>query len=134
MIWKTKTHLFTATVCQKTGEHCPALARMAEKLAQAMATAAPVTAEDFEIAGSSELAHCPAGCAARFEASHESIRIFCGVDTDADGDRLNRFADMILRPAGRAMPSGLLSQTPCAVLEAIPTERNTAEATINATI
>ncbi|TMV06794.1 hypothetical protein FGK63_11760 [Ruegeria sediminis] len=123
MIWKTDTHLFSATLCQQTGEPCPALARMAEKLAGAMTTAAPMTAEDFKVEGTCTLEHCPSGCAARFEAGHGRIRVFCGVDADADGDRLNQFADMLLHPEAGFLPSGWLTRMPCALLEGIPIEQ-----------
>lgn len=34
MIWKTKTHEFSATVCQRTGKTCPALARLARSISK----------------------------------------------------------------------------------------------------
>lgn len=120
MIWKTNSHIFTATLCRHTGRTCPALARMAEKLAQAMDKAKPVTTEDFEIEGNSTLKNCPHACSARFRASHERIRIFCDVGADEDGNRLDQFADTLLSPEAVMLPAGWLAQPPCALLEAVP--------------
>ncbi len=117
MIWKTKTHEFTATVCQKTGKTCPALARMASAIAQAMETAVPATTPDFEIEGSSELTHCPEGCTARFQAQTDRIRVFCGTDVEASIDTLDGYADMMFGTTFSAMPADLLANPPCAMLE-----------------
>lgn len=125
MIWKNDTHLLMATTCQNTGETCPALMRMAEKLTQAMTTAKPMTTEDFEIEGNSSLIHCPKACPARFQASHGRIRIFCGVDDQADMAKLNLFADAMLSSEGSAfVPVG--GPTPCAMVEALPSAHSKA--------
>lgn len=123
MIWKTDTHLLTATTCQHTGSTCPALVRMAENLTQAMTTAKPVTTEDFEIQGNNTLTHCPKACPAKFQASHDRIRIFCGVAEEADMGRLNLFADALLSPDNRGFvsPGG---PVPCAMVEALPAIQN----------
>jgi len=120
MIWKTASHLFTATVCQKTGATCPAVQEMAEKLSQAMVASRNVTDEDFEIEGNSVLKHCPQECPARFVASHDRIRIFCGVTPAADTEDLNRFANALFDPHPCAMTAGTFER-PCALAEAVPT-------------
>ena len=119
MIWKTNSHLFTATVCQHTGETCPAVQRMAEKLSQAMVASKPMTSDDFEIEGNSVLKHCPMECPARFTASHDRIRIFCGVTPEAETDDLNRFADALFDPHPQPMAAGIYHR-PCAMAEAVP--------------
>ncbi|WP_240336760.1 hypothetical protein [Tropicibacter sp. Alg240-R139] len=119
MIWKTNTHLFTATVCQHTGKTCPAVQRMAEKLSQAMEASKPVTSDDFEIAGNSVLNHCPMECPAKFEASHDRIRIFCGVTPEAETEDLNRFADALFDPHPHPLTSTRFER-PCAIVEAEP--------------
>jgi len=117
MIWKTKTHQFTATVCQKTGKPCPALAQMARAVVQAMEAAVPATTPDFEVEGSSELAYCAQGCMARFRAQKDLIRLFCGTSTDASVDRLDEYADMMFGPDVTMRPAGMLTTPPCAMLE-----------------
>ncbi|SLN15694.1 hypothetical protein TRL7639_00269 [Falsiruegeria litorea R37] len=124
MIWKTNTHLFSATVCQHTGKTCPAVQRMAEKLSQAMVASKPMTSDDFEIEGNSVLKHCPMECPARFTASHDRIRIFCGVTPEAETEDLNRFADALFDPQPRPMPAGTFER-PCALAEAVPTNIET---------
>ncbi len=118
MIWKTKTHEFTATVCQRTGKPCPALAQMARALTQAMSTARPVTTDEFQVEGSSELSHCPDGCTARFRAHPDQVRVFCGTDPEVETDRLDDYADMMFGSTFSTLPSSLLANPPCAMLEA----------------
>lgn len=118
MIWKTETHEFIATVCQRTGKTCPALARMARAMAQAMTTAGPVATREFEIEGSSELTHCPDGCTARFRAGPDQIRFFCGSDMSVETNALDEYADMMFGSANTALPSSILSSPPYALLEA----------------
>ncbi|MEX0306224.1 MAG: hypothetical protein AB3N12_02450 [Ruegeria sp.] len=118
MIWKTNTHEFIATVCQRTGTPCPALAQMARALTQAMSVARPVTASEFEIEGSSELTHCPEGCVARFRAQPGQIRVFCGIDPETETNRLDNYADMMFGTEFSSLPSDLLKSPPCAMLEA----------------
>ncbi len=117
MIWKTKTHEFSATVCQKTGKPCPALAQMARALADAMATAQPATNSEFEVEGSGELAHCADGCTARFRADHAQIRVFCGIGSDTPSAILNAYADLMFGQDTTFMPAGVVSELPCAMLE-----------------
>ncbi len=117
MIWKTKTHEFTATVCQKTGKTCPAMARMARAITQAMETASPATTPDFEIEGSSELAHCAQGCTARFRAQAGQIRIFCGTDADTPIEPLDGYAELMFGTTFASLPADLLTTPPCAMLE-----------------
>lgn len=119
MIWKTNTHLFSATVCQHTGKNCPAVNRMAEKLAQAIAASKPITTDDFEIEGDSVLKHCPHDCHARFVATHDRIRIFCDVTSEIETSDLNRFADALLKPSSGPITLAL-SQSPCALVEVLP--------------
>ncbi len=119
MIWKTKTHEYVATICQRTGGPCPAMARMARALAEAMKKADHVTSEGFEIEGSSDLTHCAQGCMARFRAGPEQIRIFCGTEADTPIQTLDTYADLIFDETCAALPSGALPRTPCAMLEVL---------------
>ena len=118
MIWKTKTHEFAATVCQRTGAPCPALAQMARALTQAMSATKPVTKTEFEIEGTIDLSHCPEGCTARFRAQCDQIRVFCGADPETAIDRLDDYADMMFGTEFSSLPSDLLRNHPCAMLEA----------------
>lgn len=118
MIWKTTTHEFTATLCQKTGKTCPALARMARALTDAISTAQPVTTSTFEVDGSSDLTHCGEGCTARFRASPSRIRVYCGANADDSADMLDDYADMMFSPEFATLPTGALTTLPCAMLEA----------------
>ena len=121
MIWTDKTHFYTATDCIHLGRPCPAAERLVRKLAAAMTEAKPLTQEDFSITGSSALAGCPKGCAARFSASHEGIRVFCGAGEDADPAQLDRFADAMFRTGGTGFAAGQAgSCRPCALSEALP--------------
>ena len=117
MIWKTKTHEYAATVCQRTGKTCPALARVARAMAQAVAEAGPVSTAGFEVEGSSELTHCPEGCTARFRARCDQVRIFCGTDPNTPLNGLDDYADMIFGNEFSTFPSGVISNPPCAMLE-----------------
>ncbi|EEE38025.1 hypothetical protein RKLH11_1866 [Rhodobacteraceae bacterium KLH11] len=118
MIWKTKTHMFTATVCQHTGKPCPALAQMARALIQTMSMAAPATTREFEIEGSGELSHCSQGCTARFRACPDQIRVFCDIDPNARSDQLDDYADLMFGTKFSCIPAGTLKSTPCAMLQA----------------
>ncbi|MGI9369584.1 MAG: hypothetical protein ACR2O2_12185 [Ruegeria sp.] len=120
MIWKSDTHLFTATLCQHTRKPCPALAHMAKALARGMSTSAPMTADDFELEGNVSLTHCKKGCNAVFCASRDRIRVFCDVAKDDDTDRLDRFADMLFNCDAMPVPTITQANRPCALLEAIP--------------
>lgn len=116
MIWNTKDHQFTATLCQNTGLPCPALARMAKKLVQAMTHAHAVATDEFELEGSGVLNHCPTECIARYSARHDRIRVFCGVDEQADLNALNRFADALLGDGDCGFPASSAPR-PCAMIE-----------------
>ena len=118
MIWKTKTHQFTATICQKTGKSCPALAQLARSAVQAMEAAVPATTPDFEFDGSSELTHCSQGCIARFRAQKDLIRIYCGAHEETSFEVLDDYADMMFGPHVTMRPAGILTTPPCAMLEA----------------
>ena len=117
MMWKTKTHQFTATVCQRTGRTCPALAQMARAVVQAMETAIPATTPQFELEGNSELTHCTQGCFARFRAQADQIRVFCGTDADTPIETLDDYADMMFGLEFTTRPANLLPTPPCAMLE-----------------
>ncbi|WP_299948219.1 hypothetical protein [uncultured Ruegeria sp.] len=125
MIWKTNTHKFSATICQRTGKNCPALARMARALASSMAKADPKTTERFEIEGSCDLTHCPNGCTARFRARPDEIRVYCDVDSDAKIEHLDGYADLLFGTDACAIPAGTLSRPPCAMLEALALSKRT---------
>ncbi|SDX49202.1 hypothetical protein SAMN05444358_106145 [Ruegeria halocynthiae] len=118
MIWKSNTHEFTATVCQRTGAPCPALAQMARALTQAISTAGRVTTSGFQVEGSSELSHCPEGCVARFRAQSNQIRVFCGTDPEIAADLLDDYANMMFGTEPVSLPSSVLATPPCAMLEA----------------
>ena len=118
MIWKTNTYKFSATVCQRTGKTCPALARMARAIAQAMATARPVTSPDFQVEGSSELTHCELGCTARFDARPALIRVYCGTTPDSPTDSLCTYAEMMFGNRTAAVPAQIVGIPPCAMLQA----------------
>ncbi len=122
MIWKTKTHTYAATLCQRTAQPCPALARMARGLAQGMATANPVTDDAFQLEGSAELSHCSDGCIARFRANPDQVRVFCGTDAEAEIAGLDVFADMMFGAESTARPSTGLTP-PCAMIEVLGLEQ-----------
>ncbi|MEM7317551.1 MAG: hypothetical protein AAF408_00870 [Pseudomonadota bacterium] len=119
MIWTTKTHSYASTVCRHSGEPCPALARLAEKLADALMQARPATTDDFTIEGSVKLPQGQTDCTARFCASHDRIRIFCGVDSEAELGWLDRLADALFSHGETAcLPSG--GPIPSAMVEVLP--------------
>ncbi|WP_170347290.1 hypothetical protein [Ruegeria atlantica] len=117
MIWKTKTHEFSATVCQRTGKTCPALARLARSISEAMTQATSATSDDFEIEGSSKLSHCTEGCHAIFRAQSDNIRVFCGTQPEAAIEPLNLYAELVFGNTVSAMPSGVVQTPPCAMIE-----------------
>ncbi len=92
------THNFTLSICMHLGRPCPAANRMLRTLANAVASAKETTEEGFEITGESSLEGCDRSCHAKFQASHDRIRVFCGTDTDDELTALNRFADAMLSP------------------------------------
>ena len=119
MIWKTRTHRFSATICQRTGKTCPALARIARALSTSMIEAGAVTAEGFEIEGSSELTHCSDGCTARFRARADEIRVFCGAAPDEDIEHLDSYADLMFGMGTSSPLANILIRPPCAMIEAL---------------
>ncbi|MDA7966901.1 hypothetical protein [Ruegeria sp.] len=118
MIWKTDTHQFTATICQRTGKTCPALAQVARAAVQAIATAAPATTAEFEVEGTADLTHCTQGCTARFQARPDRVRVYCGADPEVNGDCLNDYAELMFGSAFTTLPSHAISTPPCAMLQA----------------
>ncbi|MBY6140795.1 hypothetical protein KUV26_15245 [Leisingera daeponensis] len=120
MMWTDKTHFYAATDCKHLGKPCPAAERMIAKLAEAMTKAKPLTQEDFEITGTTALDGCPRNCPAQFAASHDRIRLFCGVGEDAPREGLDRFADAILSREGTGFAASSLNARPCALMEALP--------------
>ncbi|NOD94207.1 hypothetical protein GS636_15565 [Ruegeria sp. HKCCD4884] len=117
MIWKTKTHEYSATVCQRTGKTCPALARLARSISEAMTQASAATGDAFEFDGSSELSHCAEGCQAIFQAQSDSVRVFCDTQPNAAIEDLNLYADLIFGNTFRTLPSGIIANPPCAMIE-----------------
>lgn len=122
MIWKTNTHEFSATICQRTGRTCPALAHLARSVAQAVAAAGAATSPDFRVEGSSELTHCTPGCIARFDARADLIRVYCGARPDAAAERLDAYADLMFNDLADACPAQGLDTSPCAMLQAVALE------------
>ncbi len=114
------TQSLMATTCKHTGETCPALSRMAEKLAQAMEAARPMTAGDFEIAGNSTLKHCPQNCPAYFHATHDRIRIFAGITEGANTIALDQMADAIFDVSHTTGFASTTQKAPCAMAEIKP--------------
>ena len=117
MIWKTKTHQYSATLCQRTGKPCPALARLARAMVDAVDAGSRCATSEFEIEGSSELQHCAEGCTARFRACSDQIRLYCGVDAEAQTQSLDLYGDMIFNPGFSTLSSGSVPDHPCAMLE-----------------
>ncbi|NOD32949.1 MULTISPECIES: hypothetical protein [unclassified Ruegeria] len=117
MIWKTKTHEYSATVCQRTGKTCPALARLARSISEAMKQATAATSDGFEFEGGSELSHCTQGCHATFRAQSDRIRIFCDTQPEAEPQDLNAYADLIFGNTFSTLPSGIITDPPCAMID-----------------
>ncbi|EBA15911.1 hypothetical protein RSK20926_04847 [Roseobacter sp. SK209-2-6] len=124
-MWTDQTHFYAATDCKYLGRPCPAAQRMIAKLAEAITKAKPLTQEDFEITGTSALDGCPRNCPAQFAASHDRIRLYCGVGEEAPRAGLDQFADAILSRDGKGFAADALKTRPCALMEALP---KTAEA------
>lgn len=129
-----QTHFFSETICTHTNSPCPAMGKMLRALAGALDKARPTTQEDFEISGESRLDGCSRQCAARFFASHERIRVFCDVNAEADQNRLDQFADMLLSPTSSGLPASGLNPYPCALGEALhrPVHMDTPAAPLSA--
>lgn len=114
------THHFSESICSHLGAPCPAMHRMLRALAGALEKAKPLTEDDFEICGASELDGCNRQCPARFFATHDRIRVFCGVSAEGDRSGLDRFADSLLSPDAVNIPTGRFAELPCAFGEAVP--------------
>ncbi|WP_406648162.1 hypothetical protein QEZ52_04055 [Aliisedimentitalea scapharcae] len=117
MIWTDKTYSYAATLCQHTGRPCPAAARIVKRLTQAVHRAGAATSPDFEIDGSADVQGCDRVCTARFVATQDQIRLFCGVSGDTANATLDRIADALFDMTG-AMASPGAAHTPCAMLQA----------------
>jgi predicted metal-binding protein len=107
----------TATICQHLGRPCPAAGQVVAQLTAALKSAAPFTAEDFEIDGSTTLNGCDRPCPAKFSASHSRIRVYCGVGQEAETEGLNQFADAIFGDSQAGFAAAKLAQRPCALVE-----------------
>lgn len=118
MIWKTNTHQFTATICQRTGKTCPALAQVARAVVQAVATATPVTTAEFEVEGNADLTHCAQGCTARFQARPDRVRVYCGTDPEVSCDRLDDYAELMFGTEFMTLSAQSIITPPCAMLQA----------------
>ncbi|MGR3614775.1 MAG: hypothetical protein ACU0BB_01870 [Paracoccaceae bacterium] len=116
MIWKTKTHEFTATICMRTGKPCPMAARTLKSLTHAASEAMRGSGEAFEMEGAIELTGCAPGCTARFGISSSLVRLFCDVDAEAELASLNRLADALMKD-GNTLPSSNIDARPVAMLQ-----------------
>ena len=119
-----ETHSFTLSMCMHLGRPCPAANRMLRTLAKALASAKGATEDGFEVTGESQLEGCDRACLARFQASHDRIRVFCGTEDDADFTALNHFADAMLSPSaapyhGTAAPQSFGEARPLAAPAAL---------------
>lgn len=123
MIWTTDTHGFAVTTCNHLGAPCPALHRMLVALSQALTAAEHVTEAGFEISGDSTLDGCPKRCPARFFASADQIRVFCGTTGTTDRAQLDRFADAIFSDQTTPLPALHKTARPCAIGTATPLHR-----------
>ena len=119
MIWNTKTHRFTATICHRTGTACPAMARTGRELAKSILASGRSATRDIEIEGSVELAYCKNGCTAKFRARVDEVRLYCGVETDAQMDLLDTFAELMFGTDFGILPSSATYNPPCAMLQAL---------------
>lgn len=129
MIWSDQTHGYTATDCPDLGRPCPAAERMITRLAAALTQARPLTQEDFEITGNTVLDGCPKSCPAQFAASHDRIRIYCGVEAQTPRAGLDRFADAMFSPGDSGFAATTAKARPCALIEAIPNPAHAQAAT-----
>lgn len=118
MIWKTKTHECTATICMKTGRPCPMAARALKSLTEATQQALDCAQDSFELEGSIALTGCSEGCAAFFHLAGAHVRVFCDVTDQSDARSLNRYAEMLFGEGG-SFPSGATT-VPAALLQATP--------------
>ena len=117
MIWTDKTYSYAATLCQHTGRPCPAAARIVKQLTQAVHRAGAATSPDFEIDGSADVQGCDRNCTARFVATQDQIRLFCGVSDDTANTTLDRIADALFDMSSPLASPGA-AHIPCAMLQA----------------
>lgn len=120
MFWADKTHFYSATDCLHTGSPCPAAVRLINKLSEALSKAEAVTTANFEITGQTRLPGCHKNCPAQYNASHELIRIYCGVSKAADSKQLARFADAVFSVGNSGHIIGQMLERPCALAQANP--------------
>ncbi|UTS81826.1 hypothetical protein [Phaeobacter piscinae] len=120
MNWTDTTHRYSLSNCQHLGQPCPAAERMLSRLAAALGQARAVTTDDFEIAGNCELTACDRPCQARFAASHDRIRIYCGISPEVDQGSLDQFADALFCQTANSRPITCLPQYPCGLAQALP--------------
>ncbi len=66
-----------AEICPALGAPCPAAARLAQRLAAAVAAARAVAGPTFGFDGRAEIDGCATGCAARVTADIHGIRVIC---------------------------------------------------------
>lgn len=80
-----------ATLCRRSGQHCPAAMVFIRQVLRA-AELATAAAPEFEMTGATTLAGCAEGCPALFRLSAVGVDVFCGVGPEGDADALARFA------------------------------------------
>jgi hypothetical protein len=120
MIWKDKTHEFTATVCMQTGRPCPAMARILRALTRSVSSSAKMCDPNFLIEGSIDLDGCEYECTARYSASGERVRLYCNAGEDVAQPALDRYADLALGQSTASIPTQQISVYPCALSESRP--------------
>lgn len=120
MIWADKTHFYSATDCLHTGSPCPAAVRLINKLSEALSKAETVTTAGFEFTGQTRLRGCHKNCQSQYCASHELIRVFCGVTETANSQQLDVFADAIFSVGNSGRTIGQMLERPCALAQAKP--------------
>jgi len=120
MFWADKTHFYSATDCLHTGSPCPAAVRLINKLSEALSKAETVTTANFEITGQTRLPGCHKNCQSQYCASHELIRVFCGVTETADRQQLDDFADAVFSVGNSGHIIGQMQERPCALAQANP--------------
>jgi hypothetical protein len=120
MIWKDKTHEFTATVCMQTGRPCPAMARILRALTRSVASSAKMCDPNFLIEGSIDLDGCAHECTARYSASSARVRMYCNAGEEVAQPTLDRYADLALGQSATSIPTQQIRVYPCALSESRP--------------
>ena len=128
MIWTKDNYNYAATNCLHTGTTCPVALRMLDNLTRAFSAASKATTPFFETTGHTQLTGCDRDCVAQYTASHDRIRIHCGVSETADIQQLDRFADAIFTAGPYGKTIGQCSERPCAVVQARAVMPNTPQA------